>query len=123
MDSLQVESINKELNKFELLAGILGLAIVDRNGLTILSRLPRSIEERKFGAMAATIIGAMETAIVPFKEDLINLTIEFEESQLIIMSSDTNIILVVFTELGIDLGFTLIETEEILTHIKNILRG
>ncbi len=123
MDSLQVESINKELNKFELLAGILGLAIVDRNGLTILSRLPRSIEERKFGAMATTLIGAMETATAPFKEDLINLTIEFENSQLIIMSSDTNIILVVFTELGIDLGFMLIEIEEILTNIKNILRG
>jgi predicted regulator of Ras-like GTPase activity (Roadblock/LC7/MglB family) len=123
MDSLQVESINKELNKFELLGGILGIAIVDRNGLTILSRLPRSIEERKFGAMAATIIGAMETAAAPFKEDLINLTIEFEDSQLIIMSSDANIIFVVFTELEIDLGFILIEIEEIISNIKNILRG
>ena len=123
MDSLQVDSINKELNKFELVGGILGLAIVDRNGLTILSRLPRSIEERKFGAMATTIIGAMETATAPFNEDLMNLSIEFEGSQLIIMSSDTNIILVVFTELGIDLGFMLIEIEEILNNIKNILRG
>lgn len=123
MDSLQVEGIDKELAKFESIGGILGLAVVDGNGLTILSRLPRSIEERKFGAMAATILGAMETAIIPFDEDLINLTIEFEESQLIIMSSENKIILVVLMELEIDLGFMLLEIEEILRNIKNILRG
>jgi predicted regulator of Ras-like GTPase activity (Roadblock/LC7/MglB family) len=123
MDSLQVEGINKELAKFESVGGILGLAVVDENGLTIFSRLPRSIEERKFGAMAATILGAMETAIIPFGEDLINLTIEFEDSQLIIMSSDNRIILVVLMEMEIDLGFMLLEIEEILSNINNILRG
>jgi predicted regulator of Ras-like GTPase activity (Roadblock/LC7/MglB family) len=93
MDSLQVEGINKELAKFETVGGILGLALVDENGLTILSRLPRSIEERKFGAIAATILGSMEAATLPFKETLCNLTIEFENSQLIIMGSKMMLIL------------------------------
>jgi predicted regulator of Ras-like GTPase activity (Roadblock/LC7/MglB family) len=103
MDSLQIEGINKELAKFETVGGILGWAVVDENGLTILSRLPRSIEERKFGAIAATILGSMETATLSFKETLSNLTIEFENSQLVIMDSKTNILLVVLMEIGVDL--------------------
>ena len=123
MDSLQVEGINKELAKFETIGGILGLAVVDENGLTIISRLRRSIDERKFGAMAATIQGAMETAILPLGQNLLNLTIEFETSQIIIMSSKTKIVLVVLMELEVDLGFMLLETEEILSNINSILRG
>jgi len=123
MDSLQVEGINKELNKFETIGGILGIAIVNSDGLTIFSRLPRAIEDRKFGAIAATIYGAMEAAAFSFKEGLENITIHFEDSKLIIMSSETNIIIVVLTELEIDLGFILLGTEEILKNISNILRG
>jgi len=123
MDSLQVEGINKELVKFENVGGILGLAVVDENGLTILSRMQRSIDERKFGAIAATIHGAMETAILPFGEVLLNLTIEFENSQIIIMSSKTKIVLVVLMEIEVDLGFMLLETEEILNNINTILKG
>jgi predicted regulator of Ras-like GTPase activity (Roadblock/LC7/MglB family) len=123
MDSLQIEGINKELAKFDMVGGILGLAVVGENGLTILSRLPRSIEERKFGAMAATILGSMETATLSFKETLYNLTIEFENSQLVIMDSKTNILLVVLMEIGVDLGFMLLEMEDILNNINIIMRG
>jgi len=123
MDSLQIEGINKELAKFETVRGILGLAVVDENGLTILSHLPRSFDERKFGAIAATIMGAMETATFPFNENLMNLMIEFKDSQIIIMSSKTNIVLVVLMEIEIDLGFMLLQAEEILNNITNILKG
>lgn len=123
MDSLQIEGINKELVKFETVGGILGLAVVDENGLTILSRLPRSIDERKFGAMAATILGAMETAILPFREDLFNLMIEFDDSQIIITRSKSDIVLVVLMEIEVDLGFILLEIEEILININTIIKG
>jgi predicted regulator of Ras-like GTPase activity (Roadblock/LC7/MglB family) len=46
MESLKTESVNKELDKLELVNGIIGTAIVNRNGLTIISRLPRYVEER-----------------------------------------------------------------------------
>lgn len=123
MDSLQVDGINKELAKFELIGGILGVAVVDENGLTIISRLQRSIDERKFGAMAATIQGAMETAVIPLKEDLLNLTIEYENSQIIIMSFNTKIVLVILIEMEVDLGFILLEMEEILKNINRIIEG
>jgi predicted regulator of Ras-like GTPase activity (Roadblock/LC7/MglB family) len=123
MDSLQVEGINKELAKFETVNGILGLAVVDENGLTIISRLQRSVDERKFGAMAATIHGAMETAIIPFREDLLNLIIEYTDSQIIIMSFKTKIVLVVLIEMEVDLGFMLLEMEEILKNINSIIEG
>jgi predicted regulator of Ras-like GTPase activity (Roadblock/LC7/MglB family) len=75
MEPLKTESVNKELNKLKLVNGIIGTAIVNRNGLTIISKLPRYVEERKFGAMAATLFGAMETAITTLQDQIVNLTI------------------------------------------------
>ena len=122
MESLKTESVNKELDKLELVNGIIGTAIVNRNGLTIISRLPRYIEERKFGAMAATMFGAMETAITTLQDKIVNLTVEFNDYQLIVFIISTEIIFAVMLDLNIDLGLLLIEVEECVRIIKNILK-
>jgi predicted regulator of Ras-like GTPase activity (Roadblock/LC7/MglB family) len=59
MNSIAIGNFNKELDKLILVGGIIGVAIVNRNGLTILTNLSRNIDDRKFGAMAATMFGAM----------------------------------------------------------------
>ena len=46
---------DKELEKLELISGVLGTALINRNGLIITTRLPRDFDERKFGAMVATL--------------------------------------------------------------------
>ena len=121
MESLKTESVNKELDKLELVNGIIGTAIVNRNGLTIISRLPRYVEERKFGAMAATMFGAMETAIATLHNRIVNLTVEFNDYQLIVFIISTEIIFAAVLELDIDLGLLLIEIEECVKIIKNIV--
>jgi predicted regulator of Ras-like GTPase activity (Roadblock/LC7/MglB family) len=121
MESLKTESVNKELDKLELVNGIIGTAIVNRNGLTIISRLPRYIEERKVGARAATMFGAMETAITTLQDKIVNLTVEFNDYQLIVFIISTEIVFAVLLELDIDLGLLLIEVEECVNIIKNIL--
>ncbi|MFX0058852.1 MAG: roadblock/LC7 domain-containing protein [Candidatus Hodarchaeota archaeon] len=123
MDSLKIEKTSKELDKLESIAGIIGTAIVNRNGLTILSRLPRQIEERKFGAMAATMFGAMETVSAALNDKLLNLSVEFENSQLIILGGDDNIIVVALIEYNIDLGLIFIEIEESIKNIQELLKG
>ena len=121
MESLKTESVNKELDKLALINGIIGTAIVNRNGLTIISNLPRYIEERKFGAMAATMFGAMETAIATLQDKIVNLTVEFNDYQLIVFIISTEIVFAVVLELDIDLGLLLIEIEECVKNITNIL--
>lgn len=122
MEPLKTESVNKELNKLKLVNGIIGTAIVNRNGLTIISKLPRYVEERKFGAMAATLFGAMETAITTLQDQIVNLTVEFNDYQLIVFIVSTEIVFAAVLELDIDLGLLLIEVEECVKNIKNILK-
>ena len=122
MYNLKIESLNKELEKLEILGEFIGSAIVNRNGLLIASRLPRDIDDRKFGAMAATMFGAIETAATAVKEKQINnLTVEFNDYQLLIVGADEQFILVTLVDLNINLGLIFIEIEETIKNIKKIL--
>ena len=117
MSSLNTHLLSKELDKLDLIIGLIGTAIINRNGLTVISRLPREIDERKFGAMAATLLGAMEAASTTLNDDVISLTVEFEEYQLIVLAVNSDIILASLINVGIDLGLILIEIEEFIKKI------
>ncbi len=112
IESPKIDDITRELDKLESVNGIIGTAIVNRNGLTIISRLPRDIDNRKFGAMAATMFEAMETAAITLKDKVLNLTVEFDDYQLVVYVLNAEIIFVSLLELNIDLGIVLIEIEE-----------
>ena len=121
IESPKIDNITKELDKLELVNGIIGTAVVNRNGLTIISRLPRDIDDRKFGAMAATMFEAMETATTTLKDKIFNLTVEFDEYQLFVCVLNAKIIFVSLLELKIDLGIVLIEVEECSKIIQKLL--
>jgi len=120
-ESPKIDDITRELDKLELVNGIIGTAIVNRNGLTIISRLPRDIDNRKFGAMAATMFEAMETATNTLKDIVLNLTVEFDDYQLIVYVLNAEVIFVSLLELNIDLGLVLIEIEECTKIIHKFL--
>jgi predicted regulator of Ras-like GTPase activity (Roadblock/LC7/MglB family) len=121
--SPKIDLVKREIDKLELVNGIIGNAIVNRNGLTIISRLPRDIDNRKFGAMAATMFEAMETASTTLNDEVINLTVEFDEYQLIVYEINTEIIFAVLLELNIDLGIVLIEIEECTKIINKLVEA
>ncbi len=121
IESPKIDDITRELDKLELVNGIIGTAIVNRNGLTIISRLPRDIDNRKFGAMAATMFEAMETAANTLKDEVLNLTVEFDDYQLVVYVLNAEIIFVSLLELNIDLGIILIEIEESIKIIQKLL--
>ena len=123
MNGIKIQHLNKELDKLEEISDIIGTAIVNRNGLLIVSKLPRDIEDRKFCAMAATMFGAIETAASTLGSNSVtNLTVEFNDFQLIIMAADEQTILVSLLNLNANLGLTLIEIEEIIKNLKNTLK-
>ncbi|MFW9771882.1 MAG: roadblock/LC7 domain-containing protein [Candidatus Heimdallarchaeota archaeon] len=123
MNSISLENLSKELEKLELVTGIIGAAIVNRNGLTIISNLPRNIDDRKFGAMAATTFGAMESAISTIDDKLVNITVEYIDYLLVMLSIDENTIIVSLVDRNIDLGLIFIEIEECLKKVKSYMKG
>jgi predicted regulator of Ras-like GTPase activity (Roadblock/LC7/MglB family) len=123
MEPIIVDRLNEELRKLEFTGGIIGTAIVEKNGLLITSRLPRDIDERKFGAMAATIHGAFETALTHIEGENINhITIELEGYELIVMGLD-KLILISLLEINKNLAIALIEMEQTLNKFKTIINN
>ncbi|MBA7694196.1 hypothetical protein ES703_102803 [subsurface metagenome] len=122
MNSLKVQDLHKELEKLEGISDIIGTALVNRNGLLIASKLPRDIDDRKFCAMAATMFGAIETAASTIGSKFVdNLTVEFNDFQLIIMGADEQLILVSLLNLNTNLGLIFIEIEETIKNLKKML--
>ena len=122
MKKLEIQSINRELEKLEGNSDIIGIALVKRNGLLVSSRLPRDVDDRKFCAMAATMFGAIETAASTIGSNKVdNLTVEFSDFQLISLETNENMILVSLLNLNINLGLIFIEIEEGVKNIKKIL--
>ena len=121
IERLKNKIITKELAKLDLISGICGTAICNRNGLIIISRIPRHIDDRKFGAMAATMFEAIGTAITSFEDKVVNLTVEYDEEQLVIFAINRELIFITLLKLNIDLGIVLIELEEIVKFIQHFL--
>ena len=119
MDELEFQGLNKELEKLESFSGIIGSAIVNRNGLLISSRLPRDIDERKFATMSAIIYESSESVVSTLKEDQIaHLMVEFNDYKLIIVEVDDSRIFVSLMDLNINFGLILIEIEESIKKLK-----
>ncbi len=123
MDSIQIGQLSKELSKLESVLGVIGTVLVNRNGLTITSQVPRTINEKKIGALSATMYEAMETGIEELHEEIINITVEYDDYQLVAMEATNQVILVALIEYNIDLGITLIEIEESLNVIQEIIKS
>ncbi len=122
MNNSKIESLNKELEKLKAMSDIIGIAIANRNGLLTTSILPIDVDERKFGAMAATMFGAIETAALTLGNDTVNnITVEFNNYQIIVMGIDDQVILVSMLDINTNLGIFFIEIEEAIKNIKKIL--
>ncbi len=122
-NELMSKNLNEELERLEKFSDIIGTALVNRNGLLISSRLPREIDERRFGALAATMFEAIETATSSLEFNQIkNLTVEYQDYQFIVVEVDPNTILVSLIDLNVDLGLILIEIEEFVSNIKKIIQ-
>ena len=122
MDPTVNDFLEAELMKLESISGILGTALVNRNGLSIISRLPRTINEKKLGAMTATMFEAMESATESLNDDFLNLTVEYDDYQVLIIMTSSKHILITLLEYDLDLGIILIEIEESINKIQELLK-
>jgi len=123
MDSEKIEHVNRELKNLEKMgSAIVGAALVNRNGLLFTSRLPLDIDGRKFGAMAAAMFNAMETATITMENNKVyNITAEYNNYQVIALAANSDLIFVTLLHLNINLGLNLIEIEESINRVQQIL--
>lgn len=123
IESKIVSKINSELHKLENFNGIIGFLVIGTNGLTITSFLPSNIDEKSVGALSTSIFEALEAASSEINDELINVTVEYDDIQLIMIKINENALLGVFTELNIDFGLLLIELEELIENINSVIGG
>jgi predicted regulator of Ras-like GTPase activity (Roadblock/LC7/MglB family) len=119
MKAYKTEIIEFELNKLQEITGIIGIVIANRNGLLITSRLPRDIDGRKLGAMAATMFEAIEIATSKLGDKKIyNVAVEFDDFQIISLGISDQMIFISLMDININIGLVLIEIEESIENIK-----
>jgi predicted regulator of Ras-like GTPase activity (Roadblock/LC7/MglB family) len=121
-DKLLIENLDRELERLENFGEVIGSVIVNRNGLLISSRLPRDIDERKLGALAATMFGAVETATSSLQTNQIkNITVEYQDYQIYIKEINDKMILASIFAFNANIGLIYIEIEQSIKNIKKII--
>ncbi len=122
MNNLITKNLTKEMERLENFGEIIGTALVNRNGLLISSFLPRNIDERRFGALAATMFEAIESATSNLKNNQIeNLTVEYQDYQLIVVEIDDRMVIVSLIDIDANLSLVFIEIEESIKNIRRII--
>ncbi|MEW5936389.1 MAG: roadblock/LC7 domain-containing protein [Candidatus Thermoplasmatota archaeon] len=124
MTESKSERLQQALKKITAVSGVVGAAIVARNGLLMASDLPREVDERRLGAMTATMMGAVETASITLNKGSVRRVIaEVEHATIAAMGAGPKAILVCTAQNGVSLGMLLLEMEEQAMNVKGILGG
>lgn len=99
--------------------GLLGAGLVGRDGLPILLRFPRPVQEETFSAMAAAVLGAAEAALLEMAEQgEATATIEAGKLRLAVAGLDDAHLLVLAAPTSLDAG----RLAQILTGARSTLR-
>ncbi|MFH0816578.1 MAG: roadblock/LC7 domain-containing protein [Methanobacteriota archaeon] len=124
MTETKSDRLTLALKKVTAVGGVTGAAIVARNGLLIASELPRDIDERRLGAMTATMMGAVETTGTTLNKGSVRRVIaEVEHATIVAMGAGPKALIVCTAENSVNLGMLLLEMEEQASQVKGILDG
>lgn len=83
--------------------GIIGMAVVDKEGEIIASKLPGQVHEETFGIMSATVIGASSSANSELDRGSIEIAIlHSDEGKIVLANTKVELILGLVTEESFD---------------------
>ena len=104
--------------------GVLGAGIVGRDGLPILLRFPRPVQEETFSAMTAALLGAAEAALLELAEQgSATVTVEAGGTRLAVAGLDDVHLLVVAAPAGLDAARLASSVAEGARSLQAVLRG
>ncbi|MCD1294480.1 distant relative of homeotic protein bithoraxoid [Methanocella sp. CWC-04] len=117
-----IEKLDKVLNDLRGSGDIKALAIVSRDGLLITSNMPGDVHAETFAIMAATMLGAAETATLEMNQGVPDrLIVETDESKLVIMGAGERAMLVLIAGSRAGLGSIIVEMDNAIAKIRDIL--
>lgn len=118
------EKLLKELKKLTAQEGILGSALIARNGFVLAAELPQGVDERRIGAMAATMLAATETlAAATSKGVLKNICAELEHSNIIVLSASPKALLVALAAPAASIASVISALKAQAVKIRELLGG
>jgi hypothetical protein len=116
------ERLWKILSDLKQVGDIEASAVVSRDGLLMASDIPENIHAETFAAMAATMLGAAETAVSELKKGVSErVIVEAKLGKIITKGAGSKALLVVMTRPEAKLGLILMESERAAEKIKNLL--
>lgn len=104
--------------------GVLGAGIVGRDGLPILLRFPRPVQEETFSAMSAALLGAAEAALLELAEQgPATVTVDAGRMRLAVAGLDDVHLLVVAAPATLDAASLAARLAEGTRNLQAVLRG
>ncbi|MEW6070628.1 MAG: roadblock/LC7 domain-containing protein [Candidatus Thermoplasmatota archaeon] len=120
----RIEKLERELKKLATVEGILGSAIIARNGMVIAEELPEGVDERRVAAMAATLMASIETLASTIGKGLPKrVHTELERSSVMVFELGPRALLLAMLSPNIDLEQVVSKLEENTERVKKILIG
>ncbi|MFQ6120336.1 MAG: roadblock/LC7 domain-containing protein [Methanosarcinales archaeon] len=118
-----IQVFEEVLNDLKKIGSIEASAVVSRDGLLMLSDMPsRSTSAETFAAMAATMLGAAETATTELRKGVPDrVIVESEHGKLVAIGAGPKALLVVMTAPDAGLGLILVELEKAAEKIKKVI--
>ena len=121
--------VNKErkvrliLKEFKEIAGLLGSAVVDNNGLTISADLPWNKRPEKIGSLISRLLQIGDRSAKAAKIDPLKEIILEGDNGRIVARNEGNVLLIAFSDRKASLGMVKIEIEEFAKRIKSLLES
>lgn len=121
-----MESKEKDLrvviDEFESLGNVIGSAVVRRDGLMIISGLPKEVNSKAVAAMAAAMVGTGETASKELDIGrLSQVIVESQKGKLISVGAGENSIFTALIREKANMGLILLEMEKAAKKIGRII--
>jgi len=115
------KKVRSVLKEFKEIAGLLGSAVVDNDGLTISADLPWNKRPEKIGSLISHLLRigervAKAVKIGPLKEMILE-----GNNGRIVTRNEGNVLLIAFSDREASLGIVRMEIEEFVKRIKKLL--
>jgi predicted regulator of Ras-like GTPase activity (Roadblock/LC7/MglB family) len=120
----KIEKLERELKKLASVENIVGTAIIARNGMVIAEELPEGIDERRVGAMAATLMASIEILASTVGKGLPKrVYIELERTSAVVFELGPRAVLLTLLAPNTDLEQTASKLELNIKELTKIILG
>lgn len=118
------EQLDAILSQLENTGGIVGSAVISRDGLVVTHHIPDNANAESFAALTATMTGAAETSVmVVGKGTPDRILVETESIKLITVGAGSELFLSVLASPEANLGLVFMEMKSTVEAIKGVVGG